>query len=196
MKSNDPGQNFLHPRTIAVATFILVAAMLRLAPHPMNFTPIGALALFGGAYVSSKRTALAIPLLSLIVGDAVTGFHPLIPFVYASFLVSVLIGFRLRQNRSASRIGAATLAGAIQFFIVTNLAVWTASIGPYPKTVAGLAACYVRGIPLFWNTLAGDAFYAALFFGGMALAERRFPSLRDPALAARFELEGNWNSTT
>jgi hypothetical protein len=183
MQMNKEDGNFLHPRTLVITGIVLGAAALRLAPHPMNFAPIGALALFGGAYFSKKREALAIPLLSLILGDVFTGFHQLIPFVYASFLVSVTIGFWLRRKRSAPRIAAATLAGAIQFFLVTNFALWASSIGSFPKTAGGLAACYVAGIPLLWNTLAGDAFYAALLFGGMALAERRFPVLRDPLTA-------------
>jgi len=183
MLKNKEDGNFLHARTLVITGIILAAAGLRLAPHPMNFAPIGALALFGGAYFSSKREALAIPLLSLILGDVFTGFHQLIPFVYASFLVSVTIGFWLRRKRSAPRIAAATLAGAMQFFLVTNFALWASSIGSYPKTAGGLAACYIAGIPLFWNTLAGDAFYATLLFGGMALAERRFPVLREPLAA-------------
>jgi hypothetical protein len=183
MRKNKEDKNFLHARTIVITALVLAGAALRLVPHPMNFAPIGALALFGGAYFSNKREALAIPLLSLILGDMVTGFHQLIPFVYASFLVSVTIGFWLRRNRSAPRIAAATLAGAIQFFLVTNFALWASSIGSYPKTAGGLAACYLAGIPLFWNTLASDAFYAALLFGGMALAERRFPLLREPLAA-------------
>ena len=183
MHANNEDRNFLHPRTLVITAMVLAAAAIRLAPHPINFAPIGALALFGGAYFSSKRQALIVPLLSLIIGDAITDFHPLIPFVYASFLLSVAIGFWLRRKRSATRIGVATLAGAIQFFLVTNFAVWTTSIGSYPKTTAGLTACYVAGIPFFWNTLAGDAFYAALLFGSMALAERKFPALRDPVTA-------------
>jgi uncharacterized protein DUF6580 len=183
MRENNQDGNLLHPRTLAIAGVVLGAAGLRLVPHPMNFAPIGALALFGGAYFSSKREALAIPLLSLIVGDVFTGFHQVIPFIYASFLVSVAIGFWLRRKRSGPRIGAATLAGAIQFFLVTNFAMWASSIGSFPKTSGGLAACYIAGIPLFWNTLAGDAFYATLLFGGMALAEHRFPVLREPLAA-------------
>src|SRR6202023_3992159 len=116
------------PRTVVITAMVLAAAAIRLAPHPMNFAPIGALAVFGGAYFSSKREALAIPLLSLIVGDIFTGFHQLIPFIYASFLVSVAIGFWLRRKRSAARIGVATLAGAIQFFLVSNFALWASSI--------------------------------------------------------------------
>jgi hypothetical protein len=183
VRENNQDGNLLHPRTLVIAGIVLAAAGLRLAPHPMNFAPIGALALFGGAYFSSKREALAIPLLSLIVGDVFTGFHQLIPFIYASFLVSVAIGFLLRRKRSAPRIAAAAVAGAIQFFLVTNFALWASSFGSFPKTAGGLAACYIAGIPLFWNTLASDAFYAALLFGGMALAERRFPVLREPLAA-------------
>jgi uncharacterized protein DUF6580 len=172
--------SWIHPRAALVAGIVVAAAALRILPHPMNFAPIGAIALFGGAYFSSKRAAIAVPLLSIVAGDVFTGFHALILWVYASFLVSVLIGFWLGRKRSASRIGAATLAGAMQFFVITNFAVWVSSIGSYPKTWSGLAACYLAGAPLFWNTLAGDAFYAVLLFGGMALAEKRFPSLREP----------------
>jgi hypothetical protein len=189
MHANNEDRNFIHPRTLAITGLILAAAAIRLAPHPMNFTPIGALALFGGAYFSDKRQALIVPLLSLIIGDAITGFHKLIPFVYASFLVSVAIGFWLRRERSVTRIGAATLAGAIQFFLVSNFAMWATSIGSYPKTAAGLTACYIAGIPLFWNTLAGDAFYAALLFGGMALAERKFPALRESLAVNKAKLD-------
>jgi hypothetical protein len=169
----------VHPRALLVTSLVLAAAMLRIIPHPMNFAPIGAVALFGGACFSSKKAAFAVPLLSLVAGDAFTGFHRLMIYVYASFLVSVAIGLWLRRKKSAPRIGAATLAGAIQFFLITNFAVWVTSIGNYPKTAAGLVACYVAGAPLFWNTLAGDAFYVAVLFGFMALAEKGFPSLRE-----------------
>jgi hypothetical protein len=170
----------LQPRAALIAGMVVLAAALRIVPHPMNFAPIGAMALFSGAYFSSKRTAVLVPLVALAAGDCFTGFHRLVLWVYASFLVSVAIGFWLRRKKSAARIGAATVAGAIQFFLVTNFAVWFSGIGSYSKTPVGLAGCYVRGLPLLGNTLAADAFYAALLFGGMALAERRFPSLREP----------------
>jgi hypothetical protein len=178
--ANKENGNWIHPRAAIITAIVIVAAVLRIAPHPMNFAPIGALALFGGAYFSSKRAGVIVPLLSIVAGDIFTGFHRLIPFVYASFLVSVAIGFWLRRRKSASCIAAATVAGAIQFFLITNLALWAESIGNYPKNPGGLAACYLAGLPLFWNTLAGDAFYVAVLFGGMALAEKRFPSLREP----------------
>lgn len=183
LETNKENGNWIHPRAALITGIVLIAAALRILPHPMNFAPMGALALFGGAYFSSRRAAIAAPLLSLIAGDIFTGFHRLVPYVYASFLLSVAIGFWLRRKKSASRIGAATLAGAIQFFLITNFAVWASSIGSFPKNVGGLAECYIAGLPLFWNTLAGDALFVALLFGGMALAEKRFPSVREPLAA-------------
>jgi hypothetical protein len=183
MESKSENGNWIHPRAALITCVVLAAAALRIIPHPMNFAPIGALALFGGAYFSSKRKAVAVSLVSLVAGDIFTGFHRLMPYVYASFLVSVAIGFWLRRKKSASRISVATVAGAIQFFLVSNFALWASSIGNYAKNVGGLAECFTAGLPLFWNTLAGDAFYVALLFGGMALAEKRFPSLREPLAA-------------
>jgi hypothetical protein len=184
MKTEKENGSWIEPRAGLVTGIVIAAAALRVAPHPINFTPIGALALFGGAYFSSKRAAVAVPLLSLMAGDVFTGFHKLMIWVYASFLVSVAIGFWLSRRKTASRIGAATLAGAIQFFLITNFAVWVTSTGSYALNSYGLLSCYIAGFPLFWNTLAGDALYAALLFGTMALAEKRFPSLRE-SLAVR-----------
>jgi len=173
-------ENLLY-RTLLALAIIALAAALRIAPHPWNFTPVGAMALFSGAIIRNRRLAFLFPILALFVGDIFVGFHKLMPVVYASFLVSVAIGFLLRDRRTVGRIGLATLLGAIQFFLVTNFAVWAFGLS-YPRSSAGLLACYIAGIPFFWNTLAGDAVYAALFFGGFALAERLFPALREPAL--------------
>jgi len=164
-------------RTLLALALIVLAAALRVAPHPWNFTPVGAMALFSGAVLRDRRLAFFFPLLPLFLGDIFIGFHKLMFVVYASFLVNVAIGHWLRDRRTIARITLATLLGAIQFFIVTNFAVWALG-GFYPRTVAGLATCYVAGVPFFWNTLAGDAFYVALLFGGFALAERFSPALQ------------------
>ena len=172
-------QNLLYRMLLAFA-LILLAAALRIAPHPWNFTPVGAIALFSGAVLRDRRLAFFFPLLALFLGEIFIGFHKLMFVVYASFLVNVAIGLWLRDRRSIARITLATLLGAIQFFVVTNFAVWQFLSG-FPHTASGLAACYIAGIPFFWNTLAGDAFYAALLFGSYALAERMVPALRELA---------------
>jgi hypothetical protein len=172
-------ENLLYRLLLAVA-IIVIAAALRVAPHPWNFAPVGAVALFSGALIRDRRLAFLFPMLTLFLGDIFVGFHKLMPLVYASFLLSVLIGRWLQNRRTPARITLATLLGAVQFFLVTNFAVWQ-FLGSYPHTASGLLSCYVAGIPFFWNTLAGDAFYVLIFFGGFAFAERMFPALREPA---------------
>jgi hypothetical protein len=172
-------RNAVFFRTILALTMIAVAAVLRIAPHPWNFAPIGAIALFSGAMLRDKRLAFLFPLLTLFAGDLFIGFHKLIPIVYASTLVSVALGFLLRTRHPLGRIVGVTLLGAMQFFLVTNFGVWLL-LNTFPKTPAGLLACYVAGAPLFWNTLAGDALYVTLLFGGFALAGRLFPVLQAP----------------
>ena len=164
-------------RGILASVMIVLAAAVRIAPHPWNFTPIGAMALFSGAMFRDRRVAFLFPLAALFAGDVFVGLHRLIPVVYASFLLEVLIGTWLANRRSVPRIGIAVFLGALQFFLITNFAIWKV-YDTYPHTPAGLFACYLGGLPLFGNTLAGDAVYAALFFGIFALAEHLFPSLR------------------
>jgi hypothetical protein len=108
--------------------------------------------------------------------------HGLIPVVYGSFVLIVCLGFLLRGRRKVVQIAGATLAGSLLFFVLTNLGVWAMG-SLYPKTWEGLVACYVAAIPFFQNTLLGDAVYATLLFGGLALAEKSFPALREPVLA-------------
>ena len=89
-------------------------------------------------------------------------------------------GWRSAGSAPCLRIGGAALASAVLFFVVTNFGVWATS-GMYPPTFAGLQACYVAALPFFQNSLAGDLFFAAVLFGGFALAERSLPALRETA---------------
>ena len=171
----------MNARILALLTAILAAAALRLVPHPPNFTPIGAMALFSGAYLGRRGAiALVAPLGALLLSDLVLGFYRGMPTVYFSVALVVLIGALALRHRSPLRIGAAALASSILFFVLTNFGMWLSS-GFYPRTLAGLEACYVAAIPFFQNTVAGDLFYATLLFGGFALLERSLPVLRPQA---------------
>ena len=121
--------------------------------------------------------------MALLAGDLLSGMHRLIPVVYASFLLEVLIGTWLGKRQSVPRIGLAVVFGALEFFLITNFAIWKV-FDTYPHTLAGLGACYLAGLPLFVNTLAGDALYATLLFGSFAFAERLQPALREPTSRA------------
>ena len=176
----------LRYRTLLALSMITLAAVLRIAPHPWNFTPVGAMALFSGAVLKDRRLALAVPLLALFAGDLFVGMYKIqmMLAVYVSFLLSVAIGLGLPNHRTIGPISLATLLGAFQFFVIADLAFWYFG-SAYPHTRTGLVDCYVRAIPLFFNMLAGDAVYATLLFGGFAFAERAWPAFRGPARAAQ-----------
>jgi hypothetical protein len=169
--------NANHARLIALLSAIALAAVLRLVPHPPNFTPIGAMALFGGAYLGRRGLAFAAPLGALLLSDLALGFYPEVIFVYLGVALTVLIGWALSKRRTVVSVGAAALASSLVFFLVTNFGVWLV-MDYYPKTFSGLAACYVAAIPFFQNSVAGDLFYAALLFGGFRIAELLVPTLR------------------
>lgn len=168
-----------HSRFIALVSAIAAAATLRLIPHPPNFTPIGAMALFSGAYIGRRWLAFVVPLAALFVSDLVLGFYHGVATVYSATALVVLIGYLTLDRISPLRVGLAALASSVMFFIITNLGMWLFS-GFYPTNLAGLEACFVAAVPFFQNSVAGDLFYATLLFGGFRIAETLAPSLKRP----------------
>ena len=173
---------------LMLAALIFIAALTRVIPHPPNFSPIEAVALFGGAYFAKRHWALLVPLLAMFASDLVLGLlnggiywsyfaSAGYLLVYACIALSTLLGFGLRGKVGAGRVLAYSLAGSVLFFVVTNFGAWL-SDPSYPKTAAGLVACYVAGIPFFQWTVLGTLFYSALLFGGFELMRSRVPALR------------------
>jgi hypothetical protein len=166
-----------HLRLAALLSAIVAAAALRLVPHPPNFSPIDAMALFSGAYLGRRGIAFVAPLAALLLSDLVLGFYHGMATVYATVTLIVVVGWLVSSRRSPLRIAATAVAGSVIFFVITNFGMWLFS-GFYPVTYAGLVACYAAAIPFFQNTVAGDLFYAALLFGGFRIAEIMLPRLR------------------
>ena len=166
----------LHARPLFLAAALLAAMASRLLPHPPNFTPLGACALFGGACFADRRAAFALTLGSLALSDFLLGFHALSPVVYGCFTLQVVVGIRLRPRRRPLTIACATLLGSCLFFVITNGAF---AFAVYPRTLVGLAECYAAAVPFFGYTLLGDMTFAALLFGTLAVAEGRLPALRE-----------------
>jgi hypothetical protein len=171
----------LKPRHEVLITMILAAALSRLLPHPPNFAPIGALALFGGAQFADRRVAFLVPLAAMLLSDLCIGLYSHMGWVYGSFALITCIGLWLRTHRRAWPIAGASLLASSLFFLITNFGVWMN--GTAPSGLAGLMACYVAAIPFFGNTLLGDGFYVLALFGGFALLQNRFVMLRDPVVA-------------
>jgi len=160
-------------------SLVCLGVLARLAPHPPNFVPVGAVSLYSGARLRSWQAYL-VPLLILAATDPILGmifgfraFSAITPFVYLSFLINVWIGRHLRDSERAWRIGSAAVLGSLQFFLVTNFAVWATGHW-YPHTLSGLAECYLLAIPFFGLTLAGDLTYATALFGIHAWLSRKY----------------------
>ena len=141
---------------------------MRLLPHMPNFTPIAAMALFGGVYLN-KKYAFFIPLAAMFVSDIFLGFHPAMPYVYGSFILTGIIGFWLKNHKSTKNIICSSLISSILFFLITNFGVWAG--GWYPHNLNGLVESYAMGIPFFKNTVLGDLLYTGVFFGAYELAQ-------------------------
>jgi uncharacterized protein DUF6580 len=181
---SESGDRHLYAFEFVIAVFlVVVAAAVRIVPHPINFTPIGAMTIFSGALFRNRWAAFMLPLTALFAGDLFTGLYKLMFIVYISFAASVAIGRWVAHTRTFARVGGAVFLGALQFFFVSNFALWSLG-GFYPRTTAGLSACFANALPLFCNTLAGDAFYATVLFGGYALAEHLFHLRPDRSVKA------------
>lgn len=167
----------LQIRLTTLTVLVALVAFTRLLPHPPNFAPVSALALFGAALFERKWLGLLAPLAAMLLSDLVLGFHGLMPHVYGSFLLSWLIGLLLLRKPNVLNVSLAALLSSVLFFAITNFGVWYG--GPfYPQTREGLLACYAAAIPFFQYTLLGDLFFSALLFGGYALLQQRFPVLQ------------------
>ena len=160
---------------------IFIATTLRLAPHPPNFAPIAAMALFGGVYLN-RGYAVAVPIVALLISDIVIGFYSptVMASVYGSFVLTGLIGLWLRKRKSPRSVVLAALGSSVLFFLVTNFAVWLG--GWYPRNLSGLVECYTLALPFFRNTILGDLFYTGVFFGGYELVLK---VVKKPALASQ-----------
>lgn len=159
-----------HLKLALIAGMILLAALSRLIPHPWNFSPLEAMALFAGAHIARRWVSALVPLAALFVSDLFLGFYEGIWVTYVCFALIALAGRWLRDG-GPSKIALFGLGSASGFFIVSNFAVWAGS-NMYPHTGAGLISCYVSAIPFFQNQLAGVAFYSLVLFGGFALLMR------------------------
>jgi len=185
----------MNPRTLTLAGLVVAAALTRLLPHPPNFAPITAMAVFGAVRFGRWPTAVLAPLVALFVSDLGRevlyrnglsqewGLYRGMWAIYATTALVALVARPARGTRSPAAIVGTTLLGSCVFFVVSNFA-WWADGTLYPRTAAGLAQCYAAAVPFFRYSLAGDFTYAAVLFGAWALGEAYIPALRSPPAPA------------
>lgn len=163
--------------------FIFFGAVLRVVPHVANFTPIGAIALFGGVYLKDKKMALLAPLAAMMISDVFLGFDGLTSrlVIYSSFLLIGLIGLWVRSHKNIFTVIGGSLLGSTLFYLITNL-VWLYPAKMYPHTWAGQMASYTNALPFFRPTILGDLFYVAILFGSYELVKAFQSSKRHPSV--------------
>lgn len=171
--------------TLLIIGLIIVGFALRLLPHPANFAPIMALALFSGLYLP-KRLNVIIPVVAMLISDVFLGFYslPIMFSVYGSFILATILGTWLRTHKKLGNIILATLAGSILFFITTNFCVWAFGT-MYSHNVAGLMQSYYMALPFLRNSLLSDLFYVGIF---LSIAELSIKYLK---VAKESKAKGN-----
>lgn len=181
----------LNLRIGILAAVVLVAALSRLLPHPQNVTPVGAMALFGGAYFVKRWQSVVMPFVALWLSDLVLNnvvykaYNPTFTLIsahsywtYGAFALMVVLGWVLLKKVKTANVVVASLIGSTLFFLITNFGAWYADpFNMYSKGIDGLAASYTLGLPYFLNTLVGDLVWCAVLFGGFEWAKQRFPAV-------------------
>jgi hypothetical protein len=173
----------INPRNIWVTVFIMVIAAIRVGIningqlHPLtNFSAIGAMALFGGAYFSKRIPSFAVPLLTLFISDVILALtvyskysHGILYsgwyWVYGAFALMVIAGKFLIREVSIKNVLIAALTITFIHWVVSDIGVWLNGT-TYPKTMTGWWACLAAAIPFERNFLVGTLFYSGLMFGG------------------------------
>ncbi len=177
----------INTRNIVLILMIVVAAGLRLVSYKFpllsNFTPVGAMALVGGAYFTDKWKAYVVVLLALFISDI--GINYLYTsklilwnsgslYVYMCFAIMVLIGTLIKKVNVGSVLVASLASVAVHWLIIDMPFLYG---NYYTHDWAGYAKSLTLALPFERNMVMADVIYGALLFGGFELAKSKFSVL-------------------
>jgi hypothetical protein len=178
------------PRFIFITLAVLIAAFSRMIPHMQNFSPLGAIGLFGAAHLTKKWQAFLVPIAATWLSDLFinnviyakyyphfTWFYEGFYWQYASYLVIIVAAiFIFNKTVTTQKVIVAALSSTAIFFLISNAGCWFAN-PVYPQNFGGLISCYAAGVPFLKGTLLGDLFYSGVLFGSFYFAQLRIPTL-------------------
>lgn len=148
---------------------ILLSVVGRLIPHPSNFTPVGGMALVGGAKLN-RIWRWTIPFIAMALGDALLylfyGFEPwslVTFFIYGSIAINIWLGRFVQGNQRTLKLCGLSVVGGLQFFVLSNFGTWIFG-GLYPATWEGLTQCYLLALPFLQGTIMGDLVWSLALF--------------------------------
>ena len=155
---------------------ILLASFSRLIPHYPNFTPVIAIAIFGGNFFNNRILAVSIPLVILWISDLIINnfvfnyyesfifFYPGFFWQYLPIICITLIGRYSIDKVSLLRLLGVSVSSSLIFYIVSNFGVFISS-SIYTKDLSGLLLCYTAALPFFYGTLSSTVIYTFSLFG-------------------------------
>ena len=177
-------------RNIVLILAIVVVAAFRLLAFKYkdlsNFNPVGAIALFGGAYFTSKWKSYITVLLALFTTDVILNYlytskitiwYEGIIGVYVSFALMVLLGTMIKKVRVVNVL-LASLASVLIHWLITDLPWLYTTSNLYPHTLAGYGTSLVNAIPFEYNMIYGNLVFGLILFGGFELAKTKYTFLR------------------
>lgn len=189
----------VNPRITALLTMMVAVALVRvlnsaqLTPFA-NFSPIGAMALFGGRYFTNKWKAFLFPIVTLLISDIVintvvfkgvygvmySGWY----WVYIVFALIVVYGKTFIKKVSIKNVLGASIIAALSHWLIADFSVWLGggtdlrTMTPLSKDWAGLVQCYAQGFPFMRNFMLGTIVYSGVLFGAFEWMQSRYPALR------------------
>lgn len=179
----------ISPRTVPTTLITVLVAGLQVLTQasdhlrPMaNFTPVGAMALFGGACFTGKARPFVFPLLTLFLSDVVLAFTVFSDFrsgllyggwywTYLAFALMVAAGKFLVKDLNARSVFLSVMVATLIHWLVSdvggclNEATTQAALARYGQRL-------LVAIPHEWNFLAGTLVYSVVLFGGFELQQR------------------------
>lgn len=189
----------MNPRFAVLAIFMIAVAAMRIPNSAQltpwaNFTPIGAMGLFGGAYFTKKWKAILFPLLTLFASDLIiqsfvfngkygimySGWY----WIYSIFILITFIGKWLIKKVSIQNVIVATVVASLSHWLLADFTVWIGggidlrTMTPLTKDWAGLQQCYIQGFPFMKNFLLGTLVYSGIMFGAFEWMKAKRPSLQ------------------
>lgn len=184
-----------NPRTLILLLMILAITAFRLLVtfnsdelKFANFSSIGAVALFGGAYFKDHLKAFAFPILSLFLSDFILSITIFSKYssgflyegwywTYIAFALMVLVGRVLLKKVNVVNLLASTLVIVLIHWIVSDIGVWFKNPA-YTQDLTGFWACLVKAIPFEIRFLEGTVIYGALLFGAFEILKAKYPVLK------------------
>lgn len=174
-------------RNVVLILLIVAATAMRLVSYEYqnvlsNFTPVGAIALFGGVYFTDKWKAYLVVLTTMFASDIIINQLYNQPFLnayslgmYVCFALMVFIGTFIKKA-SFVNIFLGSLAGVVVHWLIMDLPFFYGTL--YPHTFAGYGESLIAAIPFEKNMVLGDALFCTLLFGGFELAKSKYRVLR------------------